>query len=394
MTPSKNVTVVEHGSKRLFIIGTAHVSARSVEEVRRTIDEVRPDTVCVELDQTRYDAIVDDSRWRNLDIFSVIRQRKVLFLLTTVVLSAYQRKLGEKLGVRPGAELLAGVEKAKEQGATLVLADRDIQATLKRTWRNLSFLNRLKLLFAMVTAVFTTQDIDEEQIERLKDRDNIGEMMRELAEVMPELQVPLIDERDRFLMSMIQEAPGQTIVAVVGAGHVQGMLGYLGQSADREALSRIPPPSRVTTALKWLLPLAVVALIAYWVTTRPPAAIGEMVTAWVVPNVLLAALAALLVRASWPTVIVAGLASPITSLLPVLRAGMFAGATEAYLKRPTVADCERIGEDAMSLRGLLKNPFTHVLITFIAVNVGSTLGAAAGGLWIFLMELAGSAPAN
>src|SRR5690606_13454664 len=145
MAEAGHVTRVEYEGKEIFIVGTAHISHRSVEEVRRVIDEVRPDTVCVELDQMRYDTLVNGEAWRKLDIFSVIRQKRVLFLLTSLALSTYQRKLGERLGVRPGEELLTAVEKAKEIGAELVLADRDVQATLKRTWANLSFWNKVRL---------------------------------------------------------------------------------------------------------------------------------------------------------------------------------------------------------------------------------------------------------
>ncbi|MCA9646826.1 MAG: TraB family protein [Myxococcales bacterium] len=231
---SRNVTHVEIEGRDVYIVGTAHVSPKSVEEVTRVIREVKPDTVCVELDAMRHEALVDENRWRKLDIFAVIRQQKVLFLLSSLVLSSYQRRMGDKLGVKPGAELHAAVREADALGAHLVLADRDIQATLKRTWGNLSFFNKLKVLAAMNAAFFGSAEIDEEQIEELKDRDVINEMMHEFAQAMPQVQVPLIDERDRFLMTKIADAPGKKIVAVVGAGHVQGMLHQLGKQADLE----------------------------------------------------------------------------------------------------------------------------------------------------------------
>jgi len=130
---SDNVTELTYDHKRLIIVGTAHVSQRSVDEVREVIEQVRPDSVCVELDKTRHDALVDEARWRKLDIFQVIRQKKVLMLMASLALAAFQRRLGDKLGVKPGAEMLAALQKAKEIDAQVVLADRDIQATLKRT---------------------------------------------------------------------------------------------------------------------------------------------------------------------------------------------------------------------------------------------------------------------
>src|SRR5690606_26793464 len=140
-----HVTELRYGDKEIYLIGTAHVSQKSVEEVERVIQEIRPDTVCVELDEQRHRMLVDQDAWKKLDIFQVIRQKRVLFLLSSLALGAYQRKLGEKLGVSPGAELLAGVKAAEEVGAQVVLADRDVQATLKRTWANLSFWDKLQM---------------------------------------------------------------------------------------------------------------------------------------------------------------------------------------------------------------------------------------------------------
>ena len=125
-----NVTVIEDDDRTIYIVGTAHISQRSVEEVRATIEAVQPDTVCVELCKTRFDALSDENRWQKLNIFDVIKQKKVLFLLANLALSAYQRRLGEKLGVKPGSELVEAVKAAEDVGAELVLADRDIQATL------------------------------------------------------------------------------------------------------------------------------------------------------------------------------------------------------------------------------------------------------------------------
>ena len=389
MTDSQNVTRLEYEGKEILIVGTAHVSKKSVEEVQSVISTEKPDTVCVELDQTRYDAMVDDDRWRKLDIFQVIKQKKVLFMMASLVLGAYQRKMGAALGVKPGAELLAAVNSAKTENAELILADRDIQATLKRTWANLSFWNKNKMLGALFGAFFASNEISEEQIEELKDRDNINEMMREFARVMPQVQVPLIDERDRYLMSMIQDAPGKKIVAVVGAAHVQGMVGYLGQDVDLEALSIIPAPGKLLKALKWIIPILVLALFAYGYSKHSGEEFERMLYAWIIPNSVLAGLAAIIARAKFLTVVVSILASPITSLNPAIGAGMVAGLLEAYLRKPTVADCELINEDALSLKGVYRNPFLHVLLVFLLVQIGSALGGWVGG---FLVVWVGVSP--
>lgn len=377
----RNVTHIQIEGRDVYLIGTAHVSPKSVTEVTEVIREVRPDTVCVELDAMRHEAMIDENRWRKLDIFAVIKQQKVLFLLANLVLSAYQRRMGEKLGVKPGAELHAAVTEAEAVGAELVLADRDIQATLKRTWANLSFFNKLKVLGAMNAAFFGSAEIDEEQIEELKDRDVIGDMMREFGQVMPQVQVPLIDERDRYLMTKIAQAPGQKIVAVVGAGHVQGMLNQLGKTADLEELSRIPPPGITGRVLKWVIPAIVLCAFYYGYANHSTEGLKQMVFAWLIPNVVGAALLALLAGARPITVLVAGVASPITSLNPTIGAGMVAGLVEAWARKPTVEDCEQVAE-ITSFSDMRKNSFTRVLLVAVASTLGSAIGAWIGAAWV------------
>ena len=382
MTEPGHVTIVEHEGRQIHVVGTAHISQRSVEEVERVIRDVRPDTVCVELDQVRYDALVDDTRWQKLDIFQVIREKKVLFLLTSLALSAYQRKLGEKVGVKPGAELLAAVKGAEEVGAELVLADRDIQATLKRTWANVSFWNKLKLASGLLAAPFAVQEISEQQIEELKDRDTINEMLKEFAKLMPGIKKPLIDERDLYLMSKIQEAPGKRIVAVVGAGHVEGLLAHLGEQVDREELSKIPPPSKQTQVLKWVIPAIVLSAFYYGYVQHSGQGLQEMLFAWIVPNAVLAGLLSAIAGAKLLTILVASVASPITSLNPTIGAGMVAGLVEAWLRKPTVADCQTVADDMMTLRGIYKNRFTRVLLVAVLSTIGSALGAWVGAGWV------------
>lgn len=382
MAEAGHVSRVEYDGKEIFIVGTAHVSRRSVEEVRRVIDEVRPDTVCVELDQLRYDTLVNGEQWRNLDVFTVIRQKRVLFLLTSLALSSYQRKIGERLGVRPGAELLAAVEEAERTGAELVLADRDIQATLKRTWANLSFWNKVQLGSELLVAPFAVQQVDEERIEQLKDQDTISEVMQELANALPGVKEPLIDERDRFLMSKIQEAPGQRIVAVVGAGHVEGMLTHLGARVDRDELSHLPPPSRWARALKWLIPTIVLLAFSWGYYKHSGEGLRDMLLAWALPNSIIAALFSIVALAHPLTVLAAFIASPITSLNPTINTGMVAGLVEAWLRRPRVEDCEGVPEAVRSVGSMYRNRVTRVLLVAVLATLGSALGAWVGATWV------------
>jgi pheromone shutdown-related protein TraB len=385
MASSETVTTIEDGQRTIWLIGTAHVSKHSVDQVNEVIEEVRPDTVCIELCEARYTALTDKNRWRNLDIFSVIKEGKTLFLLANLAIGAYQRRLGDKLGVKPGAEMLAAAERAKEVGAEVVLADRNIQVTLKRTWGNLGLWKKLGLVSAVLSSTVRQEEISAEQVEELKQRSNLSEMMREFARVMPEVKEPLIDERDQYLISKVREAPGEKIVAVVGAGHVEGMQANFDQPVDRERLEQLPGRSKIAAVIKWLIPILVFGAFAYGYYKNEGQSLQQMLYAWVLPNSIVAALLTALAGGKLLSILCAFVASPITSLNPLLGTGMVVGLVEAYLRKPTVEDAERINDDVQSLRGVRRNPFTRVLLVAVASTIGSALGAWIGLSWLFAL---------
>ncbi len=379
------VTHLRYEGRDLYLVGTAHVSQRSVDDVGQVIHALSPDTVCVELDATRHQALVDPRRWRNLDIFTVIRERRMLFLLSSLVLTSYQRRLGEKLGVRPGAEMLAAIEHAAQVGARLELVDRDIRATLQRTWAALSAWDCVQLVGTLIGSLFARAEITEEQVEALKDRDTISELVREFAEVMPRLQRPLIDERDRFLMSAVREAPGQCVVAVVGAGHVEGMVRYLNTPVDRQELSKIPPPSLRRQLVRWLVP-ALGWFALYLGLRQGLEQLPLLLIGLVVVHVVCVLTPALLVRARPATLLVAPLASLLFAFLPHSDAGRLAAWLEAKQRPPTLEDREALGKVA-SLREWRENRFTRVLLVGFAVTAGSASAALLGALWLLIVAL-------
>jgi pheromone shutdown-related protein TraB len=388
-------------SKTLHLIGTAHVSRASVDEVARVIREVRPDTVCVELCASRYAALADAERWKKLDIFKVFKEGRALFLLANLAVGAYQRRLGQALGVMPGEELLRGVEVAREVGAEVVLADRDVNITLKRSWGALSIWKKSRLLGAILASLFEgrsdrkdlslpdgevppkhTEDSLESQIEGLKDPTNVSEMMQELARALPQLKRPLIDERDLYLISHLREAPGRVIVGVVGAGHVEGMVKHVDTPVDRAALDALPSPPWWQGLLKWLVPAILVGTFFLGLGKTEGQGLVDMLLAWILPTALCSGVATLLVGGRPVSVMTAALCSPITTIHPLIASGMIVGPVEAWARRPTVADCERIHEDVQSFRGFFRNPFTRTLIVTVAATLGSAIGAWIGLSWV------------
>ncbi|MCA9563157.1 MAG: TraB/GumN family protein, partial [Myxococcales bacterium] len=206
--------------------------------------------------------------------------------------------------------------------------------------------------------------------------------MAEFSKALPEVQKPLIDERDQFLMSSIEDAPGEKIVAVVGAAHVPGMTGYRGANIDRSALMDVPARSVFMRSLKFVIPALILAAFALGISKTGGANFNEMLVAWILPNAIGAALLTALAGAKIPSVLISAIASPITSLNPLLGAGMVVGLAEAWFRKPTVEDAERINEDIRSLKGFYRNPFTRVLLVAVAATLGSALGAWLGVAWI------------
>ncbi|MEM9488605.1 MAG: TraB/GumN family protein [Myxococcota bacterium] len=441
ISDSDNVTILERGETTFYLIGTAHVSEASVTEVQRVIAEVEPDVVCVELCPARYNALTRDDAWKNLNIFKVIREGKTLFLLSNLAIGAYQRRLGEELGVRPGAELLAATEEAKKLGARIELVDRDIHITLKRTWGNLGFLKKVSLLGVVVQSLVSREQISAEDIENLKEQTNLSDMLTEFAKALPEVKKPLIDERDQYLMSGIERAaigqgiglgkgrafgsaatsstsvaadaadnssasaeseqaadseqpdkpaapaptpdnPAKKVVAVIGAAHVPGMRENFGKPVDRKALEKLPPPSRLVGALKWLIPMLIITAFSYGYYKNRGASVEDMLFAWILPNSIMAALFTAIAGGKLLSIITAFVASPITSLNPLLGAGMVVGLLEAWLRKPTVDDCENINRDVQNLRGIYRNPVTRVLLVAVMATMGSALGAWIGLSWV------------
>lgn len=382
---ASHVRVIEDGDRVFYIVGTAHVSDKSRKEVADLIERIKPDKVCIELDQERYDSFYDTDRWKKLDIFEVIKKGKFLYLLANLAISAYQRKMGAKLGVKPGAELIGAAEVAKANGAEIVLIDRNIHITLKRVWGNLGFLTKCNLLGTIVESLFEGKDSSKEEtsedIEDLKKDENISSMMETFAEELPQVHLPLIDERDRYLVAKMRECGGKNVVAVVGAGHVAGMQRYFKTEIDTQELDKLPKKGILVPILKWAIPLIIVGGIAYGVYTRGFDSLYEMLTAWILPNSVFCFLTAVLALAHPLTILASIFVSPLTSTTPVIGAGIVLGLLEAWLRRPKVEDCEDL-VNVHTLKGFYKNRFTHVLIVAVLTTFGSAAGAWIGIAWL------------
>ena len=360
--------------KEITLIGTAHVSRESTELVEKVINEEKPDTVCIELCKSRYQAITQKKKWQDTDLIKVIREKKSFFLLSNFMLSSFQKRIGEKLGIRPGEEIMRAVQVAEAIGSRIQLADRDIRITLSRAWRLMGLWAKIKLMAQFVSSIVGMDEISEEDIEEMKNKDVLESLLSEIGKSQPELKRILIDERDQYLTSKIREAPGEKIVAVVGAGHVPGIQQNWNEPINLEMLTEIPPKGRLATVLKWTIPAAIVGLIFIGFFTAGTAAGTHMIKYWVLANAVLAGLGATIAMAHPLTILSAILASPLTSLNPMIAAGWVAGLVEVFLGRPKVKDFESLAEDISSVKGFWRNKITRILMVVVFTNIGSSLG--------------------
>jgi len=294
---SKNIHILKREGKEILLVGTAHVSKDSAREVKELIEQEKPDSVCVELCSARYNSINNRSKWKNMDIITIIKQKKALLLLVNLILSSFQKRLARQLGINPGQEMIQAIASAKEVNAHLVLADRDIQVTFTRVWKKLNLWEKMRIVFMLIFSMFAKEKISEEEIERLKSEDILTAALSELARSFPRLKNTLIDERDQYLAEKIKLAPGDKVVAIVGAGHVPGIKKEIDKEHDLTTLIKIPPTSNYLRVLVWGIPLAVIAIIASTFAYSPPTGF-EQIVQWFFWNGSLSALGALLNQAS------------------------------------------------------------------------------------------------
>ena len=379
--PSGVATAVLEG-KTVYVVGTAHVSAQSVQDVRAAIAAVQPDVVAIELCEPRYQGMVKKAAWRQTNLFQVIKQGKATFLLAQLALQSFYRRLGKQLETEPGAEMLAAAACAEETGARLELIDRRIDVTLKRVWRHLGFWQRVKLFGVLFEAMFGSERIEGADVEALKKQDQLEALMGEMGQSFPQIKRRLIDERDVYLAQKLRAAPGRRIVAVVGAGHVPGMLKSIQADAPLAELESLPPPSRWSRIWPWLIPAGVLALIG-WGFFQGGAERGvDSIAIWVGVTGALAALGAAAALPHPLTILSAFLAAPLTTLHPALAAGWVAGLVEAWLRPPAVADFEALPEAMESMRKFLRNPVVRILLVVVTTNVGASLGTFVAIPWI------------
>lgn len=374
MTDNPNLTHLKFDEKEFILIGTAHVSKESTRLVKSVIEEEKPDTVCVELCSSRFQAIQQKDRWRDTDIVKIVKEKKSFLLLSNLLLASFQKRIAKQFDVKPGEEMIAAIDTAESVSARVHLADRDIRTTLSRTWRVMGLWSKIKLIFQLMLSLGQLDEIKEEDIEEMKQQDVLETLLAEVGKSLPEIKTILIDERDQYLTEKIRTAPGNKIVAVVGAGHIPGIQKNWNNEINTRALEQLPPKSNSVGILKWLLPAVIIGLFLAGFFFGGKKAGTDMIVWWILANGILAGVGAIIALAHPATVLSAILAAPLTSLNPMIAAGWVSGLVEAFSRKPKVKDLEKLPEDILSVRGFWKNNVTRILLVVVFTNLGSSLG--------------------
>jgi len=366
--------------REIILIGTAHVSHESVNEVKEAIENENPDRVCIEIDEGRYQSIIDTESWKKLDIHQAIKQKKGFLMIASLILGSFQKKIGADIGIKPGEEMKIAAEAAREKGIPFTFSDRSIQITLQRAWAKSNLWNKMKLLASLIASAFSTESVEKSDIEELKNSNALQGMMEELANYLPSVKEVLIDERDRFLATSIFNTSEKKVVAVVGAGHGPGILQWIEKldkkevSNDVSDISVIPPKRSYEKAIPWIIPFVIVAIIAIGFL-RSGVDVGlHMILIWVLANGIPSALGAIIALAHPLTVLISFVAAPITSMNPTIGVGFVSGLLESSFRKPRISDLENLQDDAGSVKGWYRNRVMRILLVFLLSSLGSAIG--------------------
>jgi pheromone shutdown-related protein TraB len=377
MNENSDIYRIKKDDREIVLIGTAHISQVSKDLVRATIEAEAPDTVCVELDEGRLKSIKEPDRWKKTDLKQVIKNKQLGTLIANLVLGSYQKRMGAQTGVKPGSELKEAVDCAEGRGAELVLADRDIKITLRRTWACTPWYRKLSLLGGLFASIFDKTEVSEEDLAKIKEQDALSAMMQDFGKSFPEVKQVLIDERDQFLASKIKNAPGKKIVAVVGAGHMNGIAKIIEEDRElpsEESISVIPKSAPIWKIIGWAIPVAIIAsIIAVGVHAGFEKA-GELSLQWAMLTGGGAMLGTVIAGGHPVTILVALVAAPFTGLTPLIGVGFFTALTQVYMRPPRVSEMETLADDIWQVRRWWKNRVTRVILCFLCPGIPAIIG--------------------
>lgn len=374
-----HVTRLKINDKEILLLGTAHVSKESAEEVREVIENEKPDSICIELDAQRYESMKNPKKWEDTDLVEVIRKKQAFLLLANLILSSYQKRMAEKLDSEVGKEMSTAMQMAEENSIPLILADRNIQTTFRRIWAKHSPKEKAKIILALTQTEDAEEEITAEDIEALKNADALEAALSEISKEFPIVYEVLVQERNQVLAHNIKNAPGPKVLAVLGAAHVPGIVEEIEKDTDITELENVPEKSNASKARKWILPAIIVSLLVISFVRNFQTGVDSL-KSWVIVKGCFAAAGAAICLAHPLSILTAFVTAPFTAFSPFLAAGFFAGIVEAHFHKPKVSDFNSLTEDASSFKGIIKNRVSRVLLVVIVTNLFSSIGTFVGGI--------------
>jgi pheromone shutdown-related protein TraB len=364
----------------IILIGTAHISKDSVEEVKEAIQKFKPDIVAVELCKRRYDAITNKDKWENTPVTNLLKSNNAYLMLAQTFLSSIQRRLGKEYGVEPGSEMIAAMQVAKKHGIEVALVDRDITITLKRAWRKMGIREKSRLVWEFFKAMlgYGDEEIEDLDLKKMMDQDVISALMEEFREIAPSANNVLISERDEYIAKKISdESKKGKVIAVVGAGHIEGIKKHLKKKkikVDLEKLEFIPKKRfSILKLIGYAIPVLFVVLVGWAFFTKGSELVISMFFYWFIINGVCSAVGTAIARGHPLSIGTAFVAAPITSLNPFIAAGWVAGYVEAKLRTPVIKDFKELGK-IESIREFLNNRVIRLLMVVALANLGSMIG--------------------
>ena len=363
----------------LKIIGTAHVSQESVDEVKDAIYEYHPDVVAIELDRARYTKLKEQmmgiERDDTISVTNIIKENKVGLFFTSTLLSYFQSKIGADLDVAPGSEMIGAIEASADLGIPIALIDRDVNVTLQRALNKMGFIEKSKFLVSLIASVFGYGDDEEIDVEDLKNPDNLDDLMEMFKDEAPSVHEVLVHERDAYLAGSILRIPQDHVIAVVGAGHKPGIERYLDNPETLPNLRQLEvinekkgiPWVKILLAMIPIL-FVVIFFLAYFSGINITWNIYEFVAI----SMIMGFIGSILSGSKLISAIVGGVVAPLTIIHPLLAAGWFSGLCEAKFRKVRQSDIKNLTH-IESFRDLWNNNIFRILLVVIGTNLGVSI---------------------
>jgi len=375
------------GRSEVLLLGTAHVSRESVNDVERAILVEKPDKVLIELDEGRAKNIQDPNHWKKMDIVEVIKTGKIYLLLSSILLSLFQKKMGDRLTSAPGAEFKKAIELSEKCDIKHEFIDREIRVTLKRVWQSVGFFGKLRLIAELVASLFVSQEMEHDEIEKLKEKDALHSVLESLPPSFRRIREIIIDERDQYMAQKVRDATvnaekkPKRVLVVMGAGHLRGLEESLGREHNLENLSYVKKPKIIRSLIAFLAPIFIIVALLTYITFSGNKHLDLATTlkAWVIIKCSVTAIITLVWAPHFLAWLGAVVVSPVSTFLPIIKSGWIAALVEAIFRKPEVEDFESMAEATTKFKSFYRNRIFRIFMIFFLGQFSSAVG-----YWVFI----------